>query len=313
MSSKPSASVVLTDELKEKYRDEGMTDQLITQILMAGQGNLSVADIAQWCKRNPRETIPQMLKLRSRAVSRGLMRPRQVAKKSTAKAARQGPAAVPSTPRKVVVQPIDADVVVLPPTPEPTPQKKKRKVTRLDPVTGLMSESEETESEPEPEPKRRKADPTLRPKGPTKPRKLPEGATEKARPYAFMTSRGIVVKINPAGLSPEDFQKVRWRPGMFALAEIRRYQKSTNYLVPKLPLERLVREITSDINPRGKEMRWSKLALKAIQDAVEAYFPGLFEDTNLLAIHAKRTTIRKEDLYLARRIRGDGMLNPSNP
>lgn len=32
---------------------------------------------------------------------------------------------------------------------------------------------------------------------------------------------------------------------------------------------------------------------------------GLFEDTNLCAIHAKRVTIMPKDIQLARRIRGE--------
>jgi histone H3 len=43
----------------------------------------------------------------------------------------------------------------------------------------------------------------------------------------------------------------------------------------------------------------------ALQDASEAYFVGLFEDTNLCAIHAKRVTIMPKDIQLARRIRGE--------
>ena len=43
----------------------------------------------------------------------------------------------------------------------------------------------------------------------------------------------------------------------------------------------------------------------ALQEASEAYLVGLFEDTNLCAIHAKRVTIMPRDIQLARRIRGD--------
>ena len=43
----------------------------------------------------------------------------------------------------------------------------------------------------------------------------------------------------------------------------------------------------------------------AVQEAAEAYLVGLFEDTNLCAIHANRVTVMKKDLELARRIRGD--------
>jgi histone H3 len=37
----------------------------------------------------------------------------------------------------------------------------------------------------------------------------------------------------------------RYRPGTVALREIRRYQKSTDLLIRKLPFQRLVREIVS--------------------------------------------------------------------
>lgn len=94
----------------------------------------------------------------------------------------------------------------------------------------------------------------------------------------------------------------RYRPGTVALREIRRYQKSTNLLIRKLPFQRLVREITQDFK---QDMRFTGGALGALQEAVEAYLVNLFEDTNLCAIHAKRITIMPKDMQLARRIRGE--------
>merc|ERR1711907_673704 len=38
----------------------------------------------------------------------------------------------------------------------------------------------------------------------------------------------------------------RFRPGTVALREIRRYQKSTEMLIRKLPFQRLVREVAQD-------------------------------------------------------------------
>ncbi|THU60034.1 hypothetical protein C4D60_Mb07t08370 [Musa balbisiana] len=38
----------------------------------------------------------------------------------------------------------------------------------------------------------------------------------------------------------------RFRPGTVALREIRKYQKSTELLIRKLPFQRLVREIAQD-------------------------------------------------------------------
>ena len=53
------------------------------------------------------------------------------------------------------------------------------------------------------------------------------------------------------------------------------------------------------------ELRFQSQALVALQEASEAYIVGVFEDTNLCAIHAKRMTVMKKDMDLARRIRGD--------
>jgi histone H3/H4 len=94
----------------------------------------------------------------------------------------------------------------------------------------------------------------------------------------------------------------RYRPGTVALREIRRYQKSTELLIRKLPFQRLVREIAQDFKT---DLRFQSSAVVALQEASEAYLVGLFEDTNLCAIHAKRVTIMPKDIQLARRIRGE--------
>lgn len=94
----------------------------------------------------------------------------------------------------------------------------------------------------------------------------------------------------------------RYRPGTVALREIRRYQKSTELLIRKLPFQRLVREIAQDFKT---DLRFQSSAVVALQEASEAYLVGLFEDTNICAIHAKRVTIMPKDIQLARRIRGE--------
>lgn len=94
----------------------------------------------------------------------------------------------------------------------------------------------------------------------------------------------------------------RWRPGTVALREIRRYQQSTELLIRRLPFQRLVREVAQEYKA---DLRFQSTAVQAIQEASEAYLVGLFEDTNLCAIHAKRVTIMVKDLQLARRIRGE--------
>jgi len=150
----------------------------------------------------------------------------------------------------------------------------------------------------------------------------------------------------------------RYRPGTVALREIRRYQKSTELLIRKLPFQRLVREIAQDFKTdlrfqsaaigalqvriaikffsalsswalftirlleisiltffksleKAKAFhqilrpQWKLTVFFCLQEASEAYLVGLFEDTNLCAIHAKRVTIMPKDIQLARRIRGE--------
>ena len=94
----------------------------------------------------------------------------------------------------------------------------------------------------------------------------------------------------------------RFRPGTVALREIRKYQKSTDLMLKKAPFQRLVREVTQDFK---SDLRFQSTAIMALQEASEAYLVGLFEDTNMCAIHAKRVTIMPKDMQLARRIRGE--------
>ena len=94
----------------------------------------------------------------------------------------------------------------------------------------------------------------------------------------------------------------RYRPGTVALREIKRYQKSTELLIRKLPFQRVVRESAQQFK---SDLRFQSQAVLALQEASESYLVGLFEDTNLCAIHAKRVTIMPKDMILAKRIRGD--------
>ena len=94
----------------------------------------------------------------------------------------------------------------------------------------------------------------------------------------------------------------RYRPGTCALREIRRYQKSTDLLIRKLPFQRLVREISQEYKAL---LCFQGSSMLALQEAAEAYLVGIKEDANLCAIHAKRVTIMPKDIQLARRIRGE--------
>ncbi|KAJ9301367.1 hypothetical protein DTO271G3_1502 [Paecilomyces variotii] len=111
--------------------------------------------------------------------------------------------------------------------------------------------------------------------------------------------------VQPGDPAPTGRRR-RYRPGTGALKEIRRYQRSYDLLLLKLPFARLVREVALDLLPAdvGPELRWQSHAIQALQEAAEAFLVHLFEDTNLCAIHAKRVTIMQKDIQLARRIRG---------
>ncbi len=73
-------------------------------------------------------------------------------------------------------------------------------------------------------------------------------------------------------------------------------------MIRKLPFQRLVREIAQDFK---SDLRFQSAAVGALQEAAEYYLVGLFEDTNLAAIHAKRVTIQPKDIQLATRLRGE--------
>jgi histone H3/H4 len=81
------------------------------------------------------------------------------------------------------------------------------------------------------------------------------------------------------------------------------YQKSTELLIRKLPFQRFGEGDRSGFSKT--DLRFQSSAVMALQEASEAYLVGLFEDTNLCAIHAKRVTIMPKDIQLARRIRGE--------
>ena len=94
----------------------------------------------------------------------------------------------------------------------------------------------------------------------------------------------------------------RWKPGTVAIREIKKYQKSIKLVVPRASFARTVRVIAHKFD---NELRFQASALEALQEATEMHLTALFEDCQLLAVHANRVTIQAKDMLLARRIRGD--------
>ena len=76
-------------------------------------------------------------------------------------------------------------------------------------------------------------------------------------------------------------------------------QKSTDLLISKAAFMRVVKEIQTNIfqeEKKGEPFRWQAQGLEALQEATEVWLVGLLEDTNLVAIHAKRVTIKPVDI-----------------
>ena len=112
--------------------------------------------------------------------------------------------------------------------------------------------------------------------------------------------------VTPRSTAPEGMKKKphRFRPGTVALREIRKYQKSAERLIRRAPFVRVCREILARVSGRP-DLRYSREAVDALQEATEAYLVGLFEDAQLCAIHAKRVTVMPRDMALARKLRRD--------
>ena len=93
---------------------------------------------------------------------------------------------------------------------------------------------------------------------------------------------------------------------MLALREIQRYQQSTESLIWRTPFNKLIKDMSQEyrICPEGPgtpsvQVCFQSTALAALQEATENFLVGLFEDVNLLAVHAKRVTVMPSDIQLA--------------
>ena len=133
-------------------------------------------------------------------------------------------------------------------------------------------------------------------------RKTIGGKTHRSSVMGKLAHKAAGAGRSPLGPNGGVKKPHRYRPGTVALREIRRFQKTTELLIRKAPFQRVVRDIALKYK---KDVRFQSTAVLALQEASEAYMVGMFEDTNLAALHAKRVTILPRDLALARRLRGD--------
>uniref|UniRef100_A0A0G4FAZ6 Core Histone H2A/H2B/H3 domain-containing protein n=1 Tax=Chromera velia CCMP2878 TaxID=1169474 RepID=A0A0G4FAZ6_9ALVE len=131
-------------------------------------------------------------------------------------------------------------------------------------------------------------------------KKVVKGPAKKDRKHKSKASKHVP---STGGV----MKATRFRPGTVALREIRKYQKSTELLIPRLSFARVVREGTQTVpKAHGHDLRYTPEALECLQTAAEAFLVDLIEDGYLCSLHAKRMTLMVKDLRLARRVRGQG-------
>ena len=116
------------------------------------------------------------------------------------------------------------------------------------------------------------------------------------------STKAQLEKIHQARMEGRQIKPHRYWVGTAALRDIRHFQKRTALLIQKLPFQRLVREIAQDFKT---DLQFQSSAILCLKEAVEAYLVGLFEDTNLCAIHAWQVTIMPKDIQLAKQIQGE--------
>ena len=102
------------------------------------------------------------------------------------------------------------------------------------------------------------------------------------------------------GTATPQQRKRRFWPGTRALMEIRHYQMTVEFLIRKLPFQRLVREIAQDKKP---DLRFTSDAIFTLQEAFEVFLMNLMEDVNLCIIHQNWMTIHPKDYALVMRMR----------
>lgn len=143
----------------------------------------------------------------------------------------------------------------------------------------------------------------------------------KQKPIRRAPSSGVV---DPTIVTPAMKMRPRHRLMDKTLREIRKYQKSTELLLPRAPFRRIVKEIIENVrwgnakatteNEEQKttkdqnvdttmaEMRISPAAICALQEAAETYLVNLFADSNMVSAVARRVTLYQKDMDCAFRI-----------
>ena len=86
--------------------------------------------------------------------------------------------------------------------------------------------------------------------------------------------------------------------------QMNKKKKFNDLEINKKAFQKFVKAITDDYYP-SQNFRFSLQAFQALHVASEDFLIGLFEDSYLCSLHAKRVTLMKKDMTLARRLRGE--------
>jgi histone H3 len=78
-----------------------------------------------------------------------------------------------------------------------------------------------------------------------------------------------------------------WRPGMVAARKIRKFQKTTDLLIRKVPFQRAVQEIVQQVFGKS-DLQMQSTALLVFLEAAEYFMVDVFNNINLCALHGKR-------------------------
>merc|ERR1712176_260283 len=78
-------------------------------------------------------------------------------------------------------------------------------------------------------------------------------------------------------------KKIRYKAGIVAIKEIRRFQSSPDTVIRRAPFQRMIRDISGMMKT---DLRYQSKCLAAIHEALESYLVGLFEDALMAATHA---------------------------
>ena len=137
-------------------------------------------------------------------------------------------------------------------------------------------------------------------------KKLPTGKgalpSKKGRPTGGGGMGAPSGGTKGAAIGGEKQKRRKYRPGTRALMEIRHYQKSVEFLIRKLPFQRVVGEVAQNLGAIN-DLRFTPDAIFALQEVSEVFLVNLMEDANLCTIHRGRITITPKDYHLVMRMR----------